>query len=152
MTKTKSASLTLVALAAAPLAANAVPIEITATSTDWRWGDFTIVYDDTGDGLFSFEELVSFSGVELFGVVWEYLGVVPDVAGVSVFSQHPLNRMQPPGFWGVCMADPCTAGMGLSRKGFEYTVRALSVPEPSTLALLGLGLLGLGVARRRKTS
>lgn len=33
---------------------------------------------------------------------------------------------------------------------FKFTTET-SVPEPGTLALLGLGLLGLGLARRRKT-
>jgi len=34
--------------------------------------------------------------------------------------------------------------------GFDISVMAKSVPEPGTLALLGMGLLGIGAARRRR--
>ena len=34
--------------------------------------------------------------------------------------------------------------------GFDLAFNLTSVPEPSTIALFGIGILGLGLARRRK--
>ena len=47
-----------------------------------------------------------------------------------------VELLQPSDFWGYLIDD----------LSFEAT----SVPEPGTLALLGIGLLGMGAARRRK--
>ena len=43
-------------------------------------------------------------------------------------------------------------GYGVGYSNVRFTVAAQPVPEPGTLALLGLGLAGLGLSRRRKSA
>jgi predicted extracellular nuclease len=79
--------------------------------------------------------------------------------GLTSTQDNTLRRMP-----GICAGDtnpndafdPATEWVGYATDTFDglgsHTANCSSVPEPGTLALLGLGLFGLGLMRRRVTA
>ena len=124
--------------------ANANVLRLDATSTDLEsHGDFFVVFDDAGDGLLQAEEITSFSGLLVISAAFtDVLEAVPTIADISSDSGA---FCVPENAWCFSVSEDGQT-FTFPTSDFTYTI---TVPEGGTLGLLGLGLAGLGFARRR---
>lgn len=84
------------------------------------------------------------AAVSVIGAVAPFTGVFRPEELLSAF-----NGQDAFGIWTLTITDDLGADVGtLNSWGIDITSR--SVPEPTSIALLGLGLFGFAVARRRK--
>jgi hypothetical protein len=152
MSRTKTTFLALLVLLS-PMAANAGLIKINATSQlPSSFGNFEIVFEDDDDGLLQWDEIVFFSGVScgLCGepeLVLANIFRVPDFEFGTLSSDPSVTFSSTGNSWNFGNDIPWA---GATSTLWTYEVPSSSVPEPGTLGLLGLGLLGLSAARLKR--
>jgi len=150
-----------------------VPIHITASGLDLQSDPFS--FDAWFDATFtgSGYDLISVSGSENAYVAGlSYSGTITGLTGYAD-ADNTLDLSLQPDFGGfsfatdivgdlntnvftTCDIGPCAIKssddpVGYSSSGFELTKYSATIPEPLTLSLVGAGLMGLGVMRRRKS-
>lgn len=126
------------------------------SSAPSSFSDFSLEFDDTGDGLLQINEILSFSGITIEGDFFDDVTQVPDLGGVSSLSGTCPGR-DPANTWCFTrvfegqiesrQTDGLTDGSGLW--SFTRVPLVQDVPEPTSAALLLLGLAGLATTRRR---
>ena len=155
--KAKVLGLLAVGLLAGPMAANATYQYTFATSVHGSIGfttDSLLVADPAAPYI---QNLITFNVGSLSD---PFLAFIQDDGTQSIFGfQNATSSTGVNGFFEVLFTHSLPASVGTFTTdralvvglGFESaTLIISSVPEPGTLALLGLGLAGLALSRRRK--
>jgi hypothetical protein len=159
--KTKILGLLAVALLAGPTAANAVPVSAGDTVV-WNFDltgqtpapPFTSVEFFSKSIGFDFTQMGSwefFSDLDTAGTRFQTdsLGLISAGSNLSLWTDGIFSVRLTMISGNNFSVDPCVILNRVSNGPCVSGLVAASVPEPGTLALLGLGLLGLGMSRRK---
>jgi len=104
--------------------------------------------DDSGDGLDAAISTVLAAGTYYLGIsTWNN---DPVSAGGNIFPTGNPGPFGPTGPGGALPLTGWSGGGGSSVYVINFRVATAAVPEPASLALLCVGLAGLGVMRRRQ--
>jgi len=147
--KTRSSALALFAavLLGSWGTANAATLRLEALGAGSGDFAFDVLFEDTGDGLLQFEEILSTSGLLLGTDLYDHLLGVPTIEGISTLG-------------GPCGPDPdrwCFVsfdiglGVSVTTDEFTYSIGPVAVDEPASLSLLVIALGVLTVRFRRTT-
>jgi len=161
--------LALVAVLLSPMAANAVQIPINLVEVDDGFGNLSLtsslgsVSGVSGDWTIDFAGTGVTIGSRDLPLVWKQLtgtlvNRLSNIGGNNLRLQSDVvdNVSTGTNYCGtgapLNLGVSCYVGSGNGNDYFAkvYERVEVAVPEPSTLALFGLGLLGMGLTRRRK--
>ena len=127
--------------------ANAATLHLDAFNSDGSTA-FDVLFDDTGDGLLQYEEIISTSGLLLGADLYSALLGVPTIAGVST-EGGPCGPYADR--W-CFVSFEIGLAVTVTTDTWTYLITPASVDEPPNLSLLILGLAALVLGSRRRTT
>lgn len=119
------------------ITSNGIQVELLSQSTlddCCQFGDFDVTFDDSAAGTIGTQDF-------LIGSFKPQFGALSDFNGTALASLWTLDIFEI-----IC----CETESDLVAWSVTVTTENGQIPEPGTIALFGLGLAGLGLARRKK--
>jgi len=121
-------------------------IKLTDTGYTHTHGNFISSVGGTTDGTVNFETWIGTSAFEESTLLYSSGDLQGDPLAFSATGSGSINTIDP---YSMTLVATIEHTAGVNETTFDFSTR---IPEPTSIALLGLGLLGLGFASRRKST